>query len=177
MNGSQNVILNSENKFQIDPKVQIVRSVNTGTHKFKYIFIGFEKLKAVKEIFGNATRQELDRLVVEIFGREGYMLVSDEDGHLVVSQLYLKNGEEWSIYLDVIHELVHVRQFREGRELFDQNYSYADRPTEVEAYRVSVREGRRIGLSEKDIFQYLEVPWMSKKDHQRLARNCDVAPN
>lgn len=177
MNGRQNIILNSEHKFQIDPKVQIVRSVNTGTHKFRDVFIGFEKLNAVKEIFGNRVREELSKLAVEIFGRDGYMLVSDEDGHLVVSHNYLRNGEEWSIYLDVIHELVHVRQFREGKNLFDSNYTYADRPTEVEAYRVCVQEGRRIGLSELELFQYLEVPWMSKTDHLRLAKNCKVAPN
>lgn len=169
--------MNSKTRYLIDPRIRIVRGISGGTHKFKDVFAGFEKLDAVKQIFGENTNYLLSRLRVEVFPREGYMLVSDEDGHLVVSQYYLKNGEEWSVYLDVIHELVHVRQFYDGRELFDSKYSYADRPTEIEAYRVCVEEARRIGLTEEEIFGYLEVPWMSKKDHERLAKHCDVLLN
>jgi hypothetical protein len=102
------------------------------------------------------------------------MGVSDEDGHIFASQGYLNTGENWSVYLDVVHELVHVRQFMEGKELFDQTYSYGDRPTEIEAYQVAAREARRIGLSEKEIFEYLEVPWINKKELERLALACDV---
>src|SRR5207302_7699135 len=50
--------------------------------------------------------------------------VSDEDGHLVVSTHYLRTGNRRDIYLDVVHELVHVRQFREGKQLFPEGFNY-----------------------------------------------------
>ncbi len=116
----------------------------------------------------------LGDLRVEVFGRSGFMGVSDEDGHIFASEYYLKEGEEWSIYLDVVHELVHVKQFMEGKELFDGKYGYVDRPTEIEAYRLTVKEARRIGLNENEIYDYLEVPWVSEAEHLKLAKACEV---
>jgi len=37
------------------------------------------------------------------------------DGTLVLSQDYLATGDKVSLYLDLVHELTHVRQFREAR--------------------------------------------------------------
>jgi hypothetical protein len=102
------------------------------------------------------------------------MSVSSVDGHLMVSAYYLNHGDKVDIYLDVIHELVHVRQFMQGKELFDIHYSYTERPTEVEAYRYAVEEARRIGLSDERICQYLKTEWMSDQDLKRLARALDV---
>lgn len=158
----------------IDPPVRITRHAGAGTHVFTDIFDGFEKIEAVKKTFGHKTSDVLKQLKVEVFPTEGYMGVSDEDGHIFASEQYLKNGEEVSIYLDIVHELVHVRQFKEGKNLFDSNYAYVDRPTEIEAYKVGAEEARRIGLSEREIFEYLEVPWISKEEHERLAKACGV---
>ena len=102
------------------------------------------------------------------------MGVSDEDGHIFASQSYLRTGVEWSVYLDVVHELVHVRQFMEGKELSIKRIPMGTEPTEIEAYQVAAREARRIGMSERDIFEYLEVPWISKEEHGRLALACEV---
>jgi hypothetical protein len=148
--------------------------VDSGTINFKEIFKGFENLKSVRSIFGKETDRVLRDLKVEVFPREGFMGVSDEDGHIFASESYLNEGDEWSVYLDAIHELVHVRQFKEGKNLFDNAYTYADRPTEVEAYRITVIEARRIGLNEQEIFEYLKVPWISDNQHIRLAKACDV---
>jgi hypothetical protein len=52
-----------------------------------------------------------------------------------------------------------------------------DRKTEVEAYEVTVREARRIGLTEEVISNYLRVPWITAEEHKRLARKLDVAEN
>jgi hypothetical protein len=93
---------------------------------------------------------------------------------LLVSAYYLNNGDLIDIYLDVIHELVHVRQFMEGKKLFDDNYSYIERPTEVEAYRYAVEEARRIGLNDERILQYLKTEWMSADDLTRLAKILNV---
>ena len=145
-----------------------------GSHNFREIFQGFDDLGAIRSIFGQTASAELDKLKIEVFPREGYMGVSDEDGHIFASQQYLNQGEEWSVYLDIIHELVHVKQFQKGMNLFDPRYAYVDRPTEIEAYRVSVEEGRKIGMSEQELFAYLEVPWISKQEHERLARACGI---
>ena len=150
------------------------RSVESGTYSFSDLFIGFEKLDTVMEVFGKKTDQIMKELKVEVFPRDGFMGVSDEDGHIFASQSYLNTGVEWSIYLDIVHELVHVRQFMEGKNLFDQAYAYGDRPTEIEAYQVAAKEARRIGMSEIEIFEYLEVPWIDRKEHARLALACDV---
>lgn len=163
-----------EDRYKIDPTVRIVRDVDGGTVPFREVFVGFEKLDAVKQIFGGDAERVLSRLNVELFPRKGFMGVSDEDGHIFASRYYVRDGEMWSVYLDTVHELVHVKQFMEGKNLFDPTFSYVDRPTEVEAYRLGVSEARRIGLSEQEIFDYLEVPWITKEEHARLANTCGV---
>ncbi|HZW55510.1 MAG TPA: hypothetical protein VFF30_04405 [Nitrososphaerales archaeon] len=162
-------------KYSIDwGTIAIKRNVGAGTHKFSEIFSGFATLRAVRDVFGDKTEQVLRDLTVEVFPRDGYMGVSDEDGHVFASQTYLNTGELWTIYLDIVHELVHVKQFTEGKNLFDDAYAYVDRPTEVEAYRVAANEARRVGLDELKIFEYLKVPWITRKEHERLALNCGV---
>ena len=92
----------------------------------------------------------------------------------MVNGRYLNSGDKTDIYLDVVHELCHVKQWMEGRELFDPNYDYVDRPTEVEAYRYTVQEAKRLGLSEERILGYLKTEWMSEQDLKRLVRNMGV---
>ncbi len=159
-------------------KVQITRDVKVLTYPFTDNFKGFERVEAVKEIFGEKTEEVLRTLRVEFAGMRGYMGVSNEDGHLLVSALYLKNGDIVDIYLDIIHELVHVRQkILEGKELFDDRFSYVERPTEIEAYRHAVEEARRLGLSEKRIYRYLRTEWMSDEEMERLAKAMKLKYN
>jgi hypothetical protein len=159
------------------PNVQVPREVPIVKFRFMDYFKGFEKLPVVRQIFGNETDRVLADLRVEFSGgRFGYMGTSDEDGHLIVSANYLREGDSRSIYLDVIHELVHVRQYREGRELFDESYEYPDRPTELEAYRHALEEARRLDMSDDEIFEYLKVTWLSDDEVQRLARNIGINP-
>jgi len=166
--------MKDKTNFHIDPNVKIMKNVPSGSFRFNELFVGFDNLAAVKGIFGKNLKEELDKLVVEVFPKEGFMGVSDEDGHIFASQQYINTGESWSVYLDVIHELVHVRQFRQGKNLFDPKFVYVDRPTEIEAYAVAVEEARRIGMNEEEIFNYLEVPWISFEEHQRLAKSTGV---
>jgi hypothetical protein len=161
-------------KYKIAKEIKINRSAQSGTYPFRDIFVGFESLHAVREIFGKKTDQMLSTLRVEVFPRQGYMGVSDEDGHIFASQYYINQGDMWSVYLDTIHELVHVKQFMEGKNLFDTAFSYVDRPTEIEAYQIGTQEARRIGLSEEEIFEYLEVPWITRAEHIRLAKSCGI---
>ncbi|MEM3622572.1 MAG: hypothetical protein QXR76_02225 [Candidatus Bathyarchaeia archaeon] len=154
--------------------VKVIRKAKIATYPFTDYFKGFENVEAVKRIFGEKTEEVLRNLRVEFFGRRGYMGVSDEDGHLFISADYLNNGDLVDIYLDIIHELVHVKQFMEGKKLFDDNFSYVERPTEIEAYRVAVEEARRLGLSDDRILQYLKTEWMNEEDLKKLAKTLHV---
>lgn len=147
---------------------------NRQTYPFTDYFKGLENSEALREIFGEKTESVLRELKVEFTSFVGYMGTSDDDGHIIVSARYLKYGDRVDIHLDLIHELVHVRQFMEGKELFDPDYSYVDRPTEVEAYRHAVEEARRMGLSDERICDYLKTEWMSNEDLKRLARALKV---
>jgi hypothetical protein len=155
-------------------KVEITRDVPTVTYLFTDYFKGFEKVEAVRGIFGKNTDAVLGNLRVEFAGMRGYMGVSNVDGHLLISTLYLKKGDMVDIYLDMIHELVHVKQFMEGKELFDDRFSYEERPTEIEAYRHAVEEARRLGLSDARICNYLKTEWMTDEEFKRLAETVNV---
>ncbi len=136
-------------------------------------FKGFEKVEAVKGIFGAQTEAVLKNLKVE-FVRFGYMGVDGADGHLMVNEGYLNKGNKTDIYLDVVHELCHVKQWMDGKELFDERYDYVDRPTEVDAYRYTVLEAKRIGLTDDQILAYLQTEWISDQELQRLVKNMGV---
>ena len=157
------------------PTVRIPRHIRLRYEHFMDHFKGFENVEAIRAIFGGKAKAVLRSLKVEFFSsRWGFMGVSDEDGHLLVSTHYLRTGNRRDIYLDVVHELVHVRQFREGKELFADGFEYPDLPTEIEAYRVCIAEGRRLGMNDRELFDYLKVDWMSDRDVRKLARNVDV---
>lgn len=156
-------------------KVKILRNPKIQTHPFTDYFQGFEKVEAIRQIFGDKTDEVLRNLRVEfVSSRRAYMGVSDIDGHLIVGAHYLKDGDITEIYLDVIHELVHLKQFMDGKELFESRYNYVDRPTEIEAYEVAVKEARRLGLSEEQIYTYLRTEWMTDEEFKRLASTLNV---
>ena len=140
---------------------------------FTDCFKGFEKVEAVKGIFGEKTEEILRNLKVE-FIWFGYMGVDDTDGHLMVNERYLNTGDKTDIYLDVVHELCHVKQHLDGKELFDSQYDYVDRPTEIEAYRYTVKEAKRLGLNGERILKYLKTEWISDEDLKRLVKNLNI---
>jgi len=134
-----------------------------------------EKVEAVRETFGERTEEVLENLRIEFTSVGGYMFVNNSNGHLMISSKYLRNGDKIDIYLDLIHELVHIKQLMEGKELFDIHYGYTERPTEIEAYCYCIKEARRIGLSEERICCYLKTEWMSEPDFKQLAKSVNVS--
>lgn len=161
--------------FRIMRKLRLTKILRLGTSSAMFMdyFKGFEKSQAVRGIFGDKTDEVLGDLRVE-FTWFGYMGVNDNDGHLMVNKTYLNSGDKTDIYLDVVHELCHVKQHLDGEELFKAGYEYVDRPTEVEAYRYTVQEAKRLGLSDKRILSYLQTEWMSKEDVERLVKNIGI---
>ena len=165
-------------------RVRIIRQVPTSKrgsktrYSFSDYFKGFQAVRAVREIFGHETDEVLASLGVEFLNvRSDYIWVSDKDGHLIANANYLKDGDARSIYLDLIHELVHVKQFRDGREIslrIGKRFEYVDRPTELEAYRHTVKEARRLGMSDEEIVDYLKVTWLDEEEVRRLVRHLGV---
>ena len=154
--------------------VVINRDAPIGSSSFKKVFGGFEGVAAVMSIFGEGTDKVLTDLEVEIEDGRGYMRINDKKGSIIVNAKYLKEGEETYIYLDVIHELVHIRQHNEGNELWDKRYAYYDRPTELEAYRVALKEARRLGLTETKIVDYLKVEWATDEEFRRFLDTLEL---
>lgn len=162
--------------FESGFQVRIEREGPIRLLPFQRFFRGFERVAAVRALFGARTGRVLRDLRVEFFSsRFGYMGTSDIDGHLLISTRHLKNSEFPVVYLDVIHELCHVRQFRQKKPLFYPKLPYVDAPSEIEAYTLTVKEGRRIGLTDRELFDYLRTEWMSETEHRRLARRVGVA--
>jgi len=155
-------------------RVDSMLRLSVSTHRFTDYFKGMEKVQAVRDIFGEATDGVLRNLKIDLTWIGGYMSVNSANGHIMISSKYLNHGDRVDIYLDLIHELVHVKQLMEGKELFDFHYSYTTRPTEVEAYFAAVREARRLGLSDERICSYLKTEWMSDVDLIQLAKTMNV---
>ena len=65
----------------------------------------------------------------------------------------------------------------DNRLLAEQSlvFHIVERPTEIEAYRYTVQEARRLGLSDERICEYLKTEWMSDRDLRFLAGAVDVA--
>src|SRR2546428_71302 len=118
----------------MDLQVASIRRVSGAPCLFPDLFQGFEKVAAVKRIFGARTNQTLKSVRILFSTRKGYLRVDNDTGDIIISSPYLKTAAERDFYLDLIHELVHVKQFKQGKDLFDKKYSYVDRPTESEAY-------------------------------------------
>jgi len=126
----------------------------------------FDDQAEVDEVF--------DTITVKVIERDTYMFVDNGDGSISIGASHLAESEETVLYLDILHELVHVKQHRSGLDLYDRSKPYVDRPTEIDAYIVTVKEARRIGLTDAQIFEYLSVEWITPEEHKRLAKRLNV---
>jgi len=151
--------------------IKINRDVIEGTYRLEEIFEGLQNNEILLKIF--KTKEELGdvfskiKVIVDVHSH--YMHVNNEDASIVIGLEHIKNSDKKILYLDIVHELVHVKQQRQGLDLYDKSYSYVDRPTEVEAYAITVEEARRLGMKDPEIFDYLHVEWITPDEHKRLA--------
>ena len=160
----------------IPEQFKVNREVKTGVCRLIEVFGGLEYSHAIVGLYRN--REEalkfLERVGLRVIDTNSYMYVDPWDGHITVGRRYLLEAEPRILYLDIIHELVHVRQWFEGKELYDRRYSYVERPTELKAYAVVVEEAQRIGMTGKEIVDYLEVPWISKKELELMTKRLGI---
>ena len=158
---------------------KVNRDLPEGRYRLLDVFSGLEEVEPLSKCVGNPKLllRILKETEVTLSPEDGYMYVNDGDGSLVVGLEYLRKADVHYLYLDIIHELVHIKQYREGRELFDDNYSYVERPTEVEAYRCCVEEGKKIGMTDDALADYLYVEWITRRDHARLLKTLGILPS
>ncbi len=158
-------------------QVKVNHDVENGTYYIEEIFVNLKSTEILLKVF--ETRENLDdvfdTISVIVNEKTHYMHVQNEDATIVIGKNHLRNSEKKILYLDIIHELVHVKQQRQGLDLYDKSYSYVDRPTEIEAYAIAVEEARRLGMSDVEIFDYLHVEWISEDEHRRLASHVGVS--
>lgn len=146
--------------------VEINRKVTKSVCNFKEHFRNFENMEVVERIFGEATQDVLDNLEVEFDCDTLYMRV-DYDGRLLINPEYFQNGNFTDIYLDVVHELVHVKQVLNGKNC-NHALPYVERPLEIEAYRMAVEEARALGLDEDRIISYLDCDLINDQELKQL---------
>lgn len=133
---------------------------------FTEYFQGFERVGAVRSVFGDRTEEVLGTLRIGFIPNRGmYMGIRDVDGNIAVGTYHLKNSPIRTLYLDVVHELFHINQRMTDEKFFhrefmkfmnDRSLYYAS-PIEIPAYEHTVREAERIGMSPEEILEYLKM--------------------
>jgi len=156
--------------------IKINRNITPGDYTLVDIFDGLKEVAILIQVF--KTREELDdvflktKVIVE--ESDHYMYVKNNDASIVIGFQHLQNSDSKILYLDIIHELVHVMQQRQGLDLYDKSYAYVDRPTEIEAYEIAVLEAKNLGMNKEEILDYLLVEWITTEEHKRLASHVGL---
>ena len=155
---------------------RINRRLETGQYCLADIFADIRTYAVLSAIFADA--EEIDRVMahtkVFLVDTPKEIFVNNDDGAITIGLMHLHNSSDEFLYLDIIHELCHVKQHLQGRNLYDRSRAYVDRETEIEAYEVTLREARRIDLNDKTISNYLRVSWITPEEHKRLAHRLNV---
>ena len=154
-------------------KVEIIRKPTAPVCSFQKHFRNFEHVDAVQQIFGDTTHDVLANLEVEFTEKTLYMRV-DYDARLLINPHYFERGKFIDLYLDVIHELVHIQQVFDGKDS-DKAIPYVQRPQEIEAYQTAVNEARALGLDETQIIDYLESDLINNDELKQLATSLGIS--
>jgi hypothetical protein len=154
----------------------INRRLKPGQYHLEGLFADIRACGVLWDIFSDTG--EIDAVLAQtkvfVVDQSDRIFVDNDNGSITIGLQHLQRFSDEILYLDIIHELCHVKQHREGRDLYDRSKSYVDRETEIEAYALTVREARRIGLSEEAIASYLRVSWITPEEHIRLARRMGI---
>ena len=159
-------------------------SPNPPLEPFTDYFQGFEKVEAVRSVFGEKTKEVLGRLRVSFMpNRQMYMGIRDVDGNIAVGTYHLKVSPTRTLYLDVIHELFHINQRMSDEKFFhnefmkfmaDRSLYYAS-PIEIPAYEHTVREAERIGMTREEILGYLKFGYAPPKVWREFVKKMNLS--
>jgi hypothetical protein len=153
----------------------VVRDLSSGLHPYRSLLPRIGESPALRFIESPKTPigTLLDSARVQIRRREGYCYVDVKIPAIVLSEEYYSKANPLDLYLDLVHELTHLRQLAEVENIWDHSLDYVDRPTEIEGYAVAVSEGLRLGMDEDEVIRHLSNPWMSELEVNRLRANID----
>jgi hypothetical protein len=153
----------------------VVRTLARGEHPYLALLPRVAESPAVRRIESPALplRRLLDQAWVRIEPGDGFIWVDDEAPAIFLVEQYYRKGNPGDLYLDLLHELTHLRQLSEGKDIWDESFRYVDRPTEIEGYAVAIEEGRRLGMTRGDIVCHISNPWMTRADIRRLLENVE----
>ncbi len=157
--------------------IEINRQLEPGRHKVTDAFPRLRDDPMMLGIFGtlDVVDEVLSTVSLNVVAAPHYMYINREDGSINSGSGHLKNSDAEVLYLDILHELYHVKQQREGVDLYPRNVAYVDNPTEIEAYEYNVKVGRQIGMTDREILNYLYVEFISNEDLVKLAKRLDLA--
>lgn len=158
---------------KVPPFGLLDRALPSGLHPYLRVLPGALQSPGLARIEPdpNRRRKLVEEALVYIKPGGGFAYVDVETPCIVLAEEYYRTGSDMDLYMDMLHELTHIRQHHEGKDLWDERFAYVDRPTEIEGYAVAVEEGRRLGLDDEDIVQHLTNPWMDADEVRRLDRH------
>jgi len=154
--------------------MRINKNPKNGNCALRDVFPGIRHITGLKRILGKHYSDIIENTRVVLEDKNvGYMRISKKI-EVLISPTYLKTAKPEQLYLDLIHELVHVRQSKEGKKIFDLPEPYIERATEIEAYRAAISEGKRKRLPRKFLLDHANVFWLSKEEQEKLARKIGL---
>ncbi len=155
---------------------RVRRGAGIGEYKLSEVFKGLESSSALLKVFGTKAQMTkiMKHLKLRVERNDSGLWLDRDTGTICIGAKHLTSAKNDFLYLDVIHVLVHVRQFLEGKELYDQAFEYVDRPTELEAYRTTVAEARRVGMAETEILKYLRMDAADDSELGKLMEKIGV---
>jgi hypothetical protein len=175
------------------PGFRVARDMPAGRHPLLAVFPGLDKLPPAKRLEPDAEKRArlFEDTCVEVVDEDMWMYVAPFDvppsfrgrwkpvvspgsDCIVVGMGHLRESPALMLFMDIYHELCHVRQRRGGANLWEPGVSYVKRWTEVEAYRFVVEEARALGVENAFLREYLKVEWISAQEHRTLLVELDV---
>ena len=178
------------------PPFEIRRHLSLGNYPLSEVFRGFQEAPPFPKYPGG--KQKVTALAagtsVQLVADETWMYIAPHapppfaeavgwkpftspNNCIVVGRKHLVESPSITLYLDIYHEFYHILQRHDGRELWDDAYDYVNSPTELEAYRFSIAEARRLGVPDSFLRTYLQVEWVSPTDHLQLLKSLGVTPS
>ena len=118
---------------------RVVRRLPPGDHAYLELLPHVDRSPAMARALPELAQRArlLREAKVQLRGGRGYAFIDVEAPCIVLSEWYYREGADLDLYMDLLHELTHLRQLEEGFDLWDERFAYVDRPTEVEGYATS----------------------------------------
>lgn len=142
-------------------------------------------MQAVRSVFGEETDGVLANLKVSFISpRFMYMGIRDEDGSISIGAYHLAHSELRTLYLDIVHELFHIKQWREDKKQFGIEHQkfmgdwavYFSSPIEVPAYIHTVREAERLGMTRDEIVEHLKMGPTPARVFSKFLKAMEIDP-